>query len=182
VNLTKLAIKYSSDKYYNHSYVGFYQELFAKHSIKRLLEIGIGYESLMRPFLPLDVPYIHGSSLYMWRDAFPNAEIFGCDIREETLFQEGNIKTFPCDQTSVDDLQRLMVKIGDPCDVIIDDGSHEIESQIFTAQCLLPFVAEGGVYVTEDCRDPEQLVAALHSGEIHRFDKRPDDTLVVFHR
>ena len=35
-------------------------------------------------------------------------------------------------------------------DVIIDDGSHLNQHQIFTFETLYPFVKDGGVYVIED--------------------------------
>jgi len=182
MTLEELAILYGSDKYHAHSYIPFYQELFAGRSIKRLLEIGIGFKDLMEPFTPKFVP---GSSLYMWRDYFPEAEIFACDIREDVLINEGRIHSMVCDQSSGISLANMVFEFSEGLtkgfDFICDDGSHQAEHQIFAAQCLIPRLNKGGVYVIEDCREPYR-VAAIVGGETYRFDKRPDDCLVVVQR
>lgn len=172
--LEELAIRYSNDKYYSHSYIPFYQQLFEGREVKRLLEIGIGYRDLMEPFVPRFVP---GSSLRMWKEHFRSADIWGCDIREDVLFQESSIITLQIDQSKREELEKL-ARFG-PWDIIIDDGSHQTEHQILTAEVLLPSVRPGGVYVVEDVQEPERVAASIPGSVIHRFDKRPDDVLVV---
>ena len=179
-SLTELARFYNCDKLHSHSYCEFYAELFSEIKIKRLLEIGIGFKELMEPFI--DGPYIHGASLKMFRDYLPGASIFGCDIREDAIFFDDNIWTMTCDQSDRDSLRTMMHVIGGKLDVIIDDGSHQTPHQIISAQTLLPFVNEGGVYVIEDCSEPQRIVSELGEGEIHEFGKRADDTLVVIRR
>ena len=180
MTLEQLAIRYNCDKFHSHSYIPFYADLFLSMNIKRLLEIGIGFRELMEPFI--DGPYIHGASLKMFRDYLPGASIFGCDIREDVLFFEDRIFTYPCDQSNPSALLRMMTCFGGKFDVIIDDGSHQTPHQIISAQTLLPFVNEGGVYVIEDCSEPQRIVSELGEGEIHEFGKRADDTLVVIRR
>src|SRR5215471_2013904 len=72
MTLEQLAVQYSSDKFWAHSYIPYYDELFRpiREKVKCVLEIGIGYEELMQPFVP---EYVPASSLKMWRDYFPNA-------------------------------------------------------------------------------------------------------------
>lgn len=150
--LYELAEKYSSDKLYWHSYIPTYISLFENLEVKRLLEIGIGFRDLMQPFLPKDVEYVHGSSLKMWEEYFPGADIFGCDIREDALFNEGRIRTDILNQSSMSDIFRMLeVFKSKPFDVIIDDGSHLYEDQRLTASVLLHEVRKGGLYVIEDC-------------------------------
>jgi hypothetical protein len=181
LKLEDLAILYGSDKYYSHSYIPFYEELFAGRPVKRLLEIGIGFKDLMIPFTPKFVP---GSSLRMWADYFPEAEIYACDIREETLISEGRIHSMVCDQSSGVSLATMAFEFSEGLtkgfDVIIDDGSHHPEHQIFTAQCLLSRLNKGGVFVIEDVREPR--IASIIGGTVYQFDKRPDDCLVVIQR
>ena len=191
-SLLDLAAKYNSDKLHSHSYIPFYAELFAGRTVNRLLEIGIGFHSLMLPFVNPDRPYVHGSSLRMWADYFPDAAIFGCDVREETMVYNDplRIRTIVCDQSSGASLASMVMDLcwdgnrieGVPTfkgfDIIIDDGSHQTAHQLLTFDCLRPRLNEGGVYVIEDCQEPERL-AAHTGGTIHRFDKRPDDVLVV---
>src|SRR3990167_5400885 len=146
--LTDLAIKYGCDKWFRHSYMPTYESLFAHRHVHRLLEVGIGYEGLMTPFVPF---YVHGASLKMWSEYWPNANIYACDIREDALVNEGRIKSWYADQSRPMDLERLVANCGGKLDVVIDDGSHEYEHQIITATALLPWVMpHGGVYVIED--------------------------------
>ena len=49
-----------------------------------------------------------GASLRMWKDYFPNASIFGCDIDRDVLFSEERIKTFHCDQTSAKSISNFL--------------------------------------------------------------------------
>jgi hypothetical protein len=145
--------------------------------------VGIGYEDLMKDFVPF---YVHGASLRMWADYFPEAEIFACDIREDTLINEGRIHSVVCDQSNIDS-RYAMVRAFAPChwDVIIDDGSHKTDDQIHTAGMLLvePYLNKGGVYIIEDCQEPERIVKDLYStAVIHRFNKRSDDCLVVIQK
>ncbi len=178
--LTELAQKYGCDKLYAHSYIEFYTTLFEGRDVKRLLEIGIGYRGLMEPFVPF---YIHGASLRMWSEYWPDAKIYGVDIRPETMFNEGNIETHIVDQMNDLDLRLLAVVCKHhSVDVVIDDGSHEPESQIKTARAIWPSMKLGSVYVIEDCREPDRVVMELGNGEIHRFDKRADDCLIVVRR
>lgn len=190
MDLKSLAEKYCCDKLYSHSYIPFYERLFAGRTVKRLLEIGIGYEDLMTPFVPR---YVHGASLRMWEEYFPDAEIYACDIRLDTLINEGRIHSMVCDQSKGDSLAAMVFEftngLQEGLDVIIDDGSHVAAHQIFTAKCLLgnkgvpPVLNPGGVYVIEDVQEPERVAPAV-SGAIWRPPtreamKRPDDCLVV---
>jgi hypothetical protein len=183
MSLTELAIKYHSDKYYWHSYIssGKYEELFAGRDVETLLEIGIGHADLMKPCLPEGMEYIHGSSLYMWQEFFPEAQIFACDIREGTLVNEGRIQSMVCDQSKVDDL----IKLGLFCkrfpDVIIDDASHIYEHQRITAEFFVPYMPAGALYVIEDCW-PENGNALVNEfgGEFWQGEKGRDDGLVIF--
>lgn len=175
--LNCLALKYNSDKLYFHSYIPFYEELFStiRESVRSVLEIGIGYEHLMAPLVP---QYTHGSSLRMWEEYFPHAEIYSCDIRPETLINEGRIHSIAADQSSLIDLANLSVLMRDLPDIIIDDGSHQTEHQIFTARYFLPRMKPGSLYVIEDVQESEKVAAVTH-GTIHQFPKRNDDCLVV---
>ncbi len=184
-SLKDLAIKFSSDKYWWHSYIGKYEELFAGLEVKRLLEIGIGYKDLMQPFLPEGVEYVHGSSLRMFEEYFPEAQIFACDIREDTLINEGRIHSVTCDQSDFRSLQNMQIQFGpEPFDVIIDDGSHIPEHQWFTAGHLLPRLAPGGIYIVEDVwnNSDGRSLAQVYKGELWLGEKGRDDNMVVIRR
>lgn len=189
--LYDLAVKYASDKLYWHSYIPFYESLFDPKNenltipVRRVLEIGIGHESLMQPLLPAGVKYIHGSSLRMWEEYWPSAQIYGCDIREDVLVNEGRIQSCLMDQSSAWDIDTMLRKFGPMFDLIIDDGSHKFEDQTTTAIHLLRHLNTGGVYVIEDVW-PEigsALVKLLGtSAKLWRGEKGRDDNLVVIYR
>lgn len=179
--LRDLAVKYSSDKYFWHSFVPIYEQLFEGMKVKKLLEIGIGHEGLMRPFLPPGIPYVHGSSLRMWEEYFPEAQIFACDIREDTLINEGRIRSMYCDQSSGIDIGVMCSRFGLEFDVIIDDGSHLYEHQQLTAKMLLDCAKQ--LYVIEDVwANTGQLLVKEFGGEFWQGDKGRDDGLVIIRK
>lgn len=153
--LCELAYKYGSDKcpQIRHHYTELYYELFKdkKDHIKKILEIGIGNQELMS--WAMASGYTTGASLLMWRDFFPNAQIYGADIDSSQVFNDGRITTFLCDQTKKDDLIRLIEKTGSDLDLFIDDGSHKPEDQVFTCLMLMPILKKDVIYVIEDVGD-----------------------------
>jgi len=180
MNLTDLAKKYGSDKLHCHSYIPFYAALFSNMKVRRLLEIGIGYEELMAPFVPF---YVHGSSLLMWQEYFPEAEIYSCDHLPEILINEGRIHSWVCDEAKPGAMLDLVVnKIGGNLDVAIHDGSHVTEYQVASVRALLPFLSPGGVCVIEDVQDPVRVVSELGEGRVFMFGNRSDDNLVLLRR
>lgn len=146
--LDKLAWKYKTDKtpLINHHYTETYHKLFKNLEVKKMLEIGIGHnEKGENGYMGIS-DYKFGASLYVWRDYFPNAQIFGCDIKKDIIFNEDRIHCYECDQSKSESLMQLINKIGGDFDIIIDDGSHVTEHQIISAKTLLPFVkCEGGI-------------------------------------
>src|SRR3989344_9084056 len=93
---------------YKHS--PYYYDLLKnmQHSVKKVLEIGIGT----------------GASLRMLRGFFPNAKIYGADYQPDLLINEDRIESILCDQRRGDHLVRLIKTIGTDIDLVIEDGSH----------------------------------------------------------
>lgn len=180
--LMELGQKYHSDKLYWHSYLPKYEELFKDRKVETLLEFGIGYKDLMQPFLG-SLAYVHGSSLHMWEEYFPDAKIFACDIREDTLVNEGRIQSIVCDQTVEIDLLRVAYMCKRFPDVIIDDGSHEYEHQRTTADFFVPYMPVGTLYVIEDVW-PQYgaLLVNEFGGEFWQGEKGRDDGLVIIRK
>jgi len=147
--LTELAEKYIVDKCpkYNHYYTDMYDKILQSKvkTYKNIFEIGIGNDTLMKPIT--NENYRAGASLRMWRDYFTNANIYGCDILPEVIFEEERIQTFLCDQSNVGSLRGLMNRLPNP-DLIIDDGSHILEHQIISFKTLFPYVKD--IYIIED--------------------------------
>jgi hypothetical protein len=136
-----------------------------KNKVRKVLEIGIGT----------------GASLRMWRDFFPRAMIYGVDIDPKTLFNEDRIRTFLCDQSKESDLLGLLKETGADIDLIIDDGSHNFDDQVFSCLTLMPLVSRGITYVIEDTR--REIIKELRKYDVEEKRRRKmsygDDRLII---
>lgn len=168
--LCEIAFKYGTDKcpQLKHSYTPFYYELLKDKqlSAKKVLELGIGHYKGMDKnewnYDPgLNRQYHRGASLYMWRDFFPNAQIYGADRVPEAIFQDDRLSTFLTDERSKEDLENLIKSTGSDIDVVVDDASHKVADQIFAAQTLLPLLNKDVIYIIEDVGHTKKIRAAL---------------------
>lgn len=176
MNLAPIAAKYGSDKCAWHSYGRIYDQLFTDVTVRKVLEIGIGYSGL------LGEKYESGASLRMWAEYFPDAEIYGLDIRPDALVNEGRIHSYQCDQGKVESLLAARAAIGTDFDLIVDDGSHVPEHQILSACVLWPCVAPGGRYIIEDVWNAALVSAFLpfeHEVVELKIGRVPDDRMIV---
>lgn len=138
-DLTKLADKYGCDKgSLKHNYTKLYN---------RYLE-----ELRDESFSMLEIGFGQGASAKMWLDYFPKATIFCLDINDFTndpnLVNNSRFVYIKGSQTNVGDLSKA--SRSEKFQVIIDDGSHVTEDQIFTLKLLFPNVKLGGYYIIED--------------------------------
>ncbi len=182
--LCTLAYKYGSDKcpQIKHFFTVFYYDYFKdrRDQVRKVLEIGVGDAEEMRWTKVPD--YQTGASLKMWRDFFPQAQIYGADIKPNTVFKADRIETFLCNQTKAADLQHLIEKTGSDLDIVIDDGTHIPQDQIFTCKTLMPLLNRRVTYFIEDVGHAnivEQL--ADYDWHIVRHSKLAwkDDRLVI---
>lgn len=97
----------------------------------------------------LEIGILGGSSLYMWRDYFPNAVIHGIDLGPVTLSPPDRITTYVGDQEDRATLQKIVDHAGTDFDLIIDDGGHAMGQQQTSLGFLFPHVRPGGFYVVE---------------------------------
>ncbi len=134
-----------------HNYTDLYGLIFGLNrvSVSAVLEVGIGSDN----------PKIRGewakhakvgASLYMWRDFFPKAQIFGADIDPESLVFSDRISSFIVDQTSPESVANLRSQLPSSVDVVIDDGLHEFRAGKTLFNGLSPSLSQHGVYVIED--------------------------------
>lgn len=160
--LCDIAYKYKTDKcpQIRHSYTLFYYELFkhTKNNIKKVFEMGIGTPIIMDHS---GKDYVTGASLRMWRDFFPNAQIYGADIQPEAIFEDDRIKTFLADQSSEDDMKRVIGEVGGDIDLFVDDGSHYRDKQLDLARIVLPMLKKDVIYIIEDVHSSRWLVGEL---------------------
>ena len=115
-----------------------------------ILEIGLGFnlDNSDTAFSTKN-NYKSGNSLRMWNDYFTDANIYGIDIRSELLFNENRIKTFLADQGNDNDLQNFINNINCKLDIIIDDGNHCKEHQVFSFIFLHKYLNKDGLYIIE---------------------------------
>jgi hypothetical protein len=135
-------------------------------TVKKVLELGIGHYKGMDKnewtFDPgLNRKYHRGASLYMWRDFFPQAQIFGADRVSEAMFEDQRIKTFLIDERNSEDLKQLIAKTGSDIELVIDDASHRVDDQIFAAKTLLPLLNDNVTYIIEDVSHSRAIRKAL---------------------
>ena len=158
--LKQLGLKHGTDKASAHSYTEIYSNLFKhlRNNKIRLLEIGAG-----------DL----GASHKMWRDYFPNAEIFCIDTFPlldhqkdvQTILEDYGVKVFKGNQLNKDDLKNFIKCFGENFDVIIDDGAHLPDAIQTSLGFLFPFLKSGGLYIVEDlvtAKDRQQRLDAVN--------------------
>ena len=159
--LSELAFKYQSDKCpkIRHPYTPFYYKILKdkQESIRKVLEIGVGYKEMEK-----ERNYCTGASLLMWRDFFPNAQIYGIDIREDAQCNHKRIKSYICDQANGEGLKNLIKHIGSDIDLILDDGSHITNDQIFSCLTLMALVKIDVIYIIEDVKEPDIILKTLN--------------------
>ena len=184
--LCKLALKYGADKcpQIGHMYTPFYYEYFLpiRDKVKKVLEFGIGNKRMAK-MIP---GYVMGPSIRMWRDFFPNAQVFGADVAKESFFTDDRIQTFYCDETDEAQVKKLIEKIGPDIDIVIDDANHSIDSQMNLFKYMMPLLNPGVIYVCEDCRRTRQMMKTFPEYEsfspklLHNEDMFCHDGIVVF--
>jgi hypothetical protein len=136
-----LGTQYGTDKVDNlHtfrdlSYLDVYQIYFRgiRCDVRCLLELGV----------------FKGRSLQVWRDYFPNAQIWGLDLDPQAKADYGpRIQVVTGSQ--IDPNALSLVAPDQLFDVVIDDASHVIDHQIASYLLLWPRVKPGGFYIIED--------------------------------
>jgi hypothetical protein len=132
--LSRIGTQYGTEKV-SQGFCTFYdRHLRAKRKrVAKVLEIGI----------------LGGSSLYMWRDYFPNAVVHGMDLGPVKLDSTDRITTYVGDQEDRATLLRIVEDAGTDFDLIIDDGGHTMGQQQTSLGFLFPHVRPGGYYVVE---------------------------------
>jgi len=158
--LNELANKYRSDKGYKHGYTKYYDKFFSDFQDKEIniLEIGFG----------------EGASIKMWLDYFPFAKVYCIDIGNfiQTDIKIERFIKFSGDQSNEDDLDSFIRFFGkNSFDIIIDDGSHRSEDQVFTMNFLFPYLKSNGLYVIEDmnCRRIKTEKFGVKEGDMSKI-------------
>ncbi len=147
--LCKFAWKYKTDKCprIKHPYTPFYYKLLKtrRNSLRKMFEMGV----------------LLGASLRMWRDFFPNAQVYGADKMPAAMFENERISTYLCNSTIGSELKQLIEKTGSDIDLFIDDGSHHYKDQIFLAKTILSLLNDDVIYIIEDVSHNRTIASEL---------------------
>lgn len=136
---TEIGVEYQNDKVTYHRYDLIYPIFFEnkRNNNFKMLEIGLG-----------NGEYGTGKSGNLWKDYFPECELFIMDIDHE--FETETYKVYKGDQSKVEDLERVKNIVGG-VDLIIDDGSHHPRHQFISFTYLFEnMLNNGGYYIIED--------------------------------
>ncbi len=170
-----------SDKGNVHSYIDVYEVLLApyRETANNVLEIGV----------------FSGQSLIMWEQYFWGVPCYGIDCSDQPhggiqdlrpMIAEGTHNIVIMDGTKKSDIEKNFK--GVIFDVIIDDGSHQLEHQLDSYKHFKSHIAKGGIYIIEDIQDidanrdkffnidPTKKVEILDRRSIKN---RYDDVLIV---
>ena len=142
-SLLEIGNRYGTDKP-GHGYLPYYDEIFTPRRDEPLkfMEIGICNEE------PVNDP--NGGSLRMWKEYFPNADVFGVDKEPYKVITEDRIRVFTGLQGDKTFLATVVAQTG-PLDIVVDDGSHCSTDHLASFSALWPQVNPGGWYCIEDC-------------------------------
>lgn len=136
-----------------HNYTTFYYSIFKELSNKklRIFELGLGTNNV-NILSNMGANGVPGASLYGWQEFFPNSEIFGADIDNHIQFNTDKIKTFYCDQTKPEIIQKMWTEpsLEDDFDIIIEDGLHEFYANVCFFENSIHKLKPNGYYIIED--------------------------------
>lgn len=168
--LSSLCVKHGSDKgeltdekqvfhWRSHNYADLYALIFdhSRESVKKVFECGLGTNNVDVPS-NMGADGKPGASLRVWRDYFPNADIYGADIDKRVLFEEHRIKTFYVDQCDPAVIAGMWSDIGiNDFDLMIDDGLHTFEAGTCLFENSISKLATNGTYIIEDVSVPDLI-------------------------
>jgi len=146
-----------TDKDSLHSYITrFYEQEFVKYRDRPIQIIEIGIDQ--------------GGSLILWAEYFTNAKILGVDLQlrgscERDCTQYPNIQLALGNAYDHHSLQYYP-----SADIIIDDGPHTIESQIWAIKNLSHRVKSGGIFIIEDIANDKTLDLLKAATPFHLMD------------
>lgn len=142
-DLSRLAIKYGSDKHGHHYYCDNYERHLGKFRGQpiTLIELGIG---------GYHYPDRGGAGLLMFSGYFHGCKkIVGVDIHKKVGLDCDSIATYQGSQDNPELMARVIAENGTPS-IIIDDASHMNKLTIASFELLFSQLAGGGVYCVED--------------------------------
>lgn len=180
--IIKALDKSGSDKQYNHNYSIAYSKFLFGKTINNMLEIGIAN------YVP------EKSSLWAWKEIFPETNIYAVDIDGSKMVSAERIKTYIVDQSSKESLSKFKRDLDiEKFEYILDDGSHVFDHAKVTFEELFDILEDDGIYLIEDVvksdngwqqsvKDWQEYLSGLDGIEYDIVDCKPeedDDSIVI---
>jgi len=118
-----------------------------------------------------------GGSIGMYHAVLPHCHYYGMDVNRNCAnFQDATSTIFIGDQASIPAWSFFFANIVPKLDIVIDDGGHMAHQMTTTIGQVLPHMADGGFFVTEDIHGqnddydskffaPSAKVIALQAGQ-----------------
>lgn len=135
---TYIVTKNNSDKEAYHKYISnFYNEKFSKLKKEKinLLEIGM----------------LWGDSIKLWDDFFEEAKIYGVDVNNKLKYNFSQKVNLIFDNAYSNNFLNYLYSKNLKFNVIIDDGPHTLESQLFFLNNYTKFLYdENSLIILED--------------------------------
>lgn len=135
------------------------REIFESHEGRKITKLDHYFEAYDRhferfrgqPIKFLEIGAGNGGSAQMWKRYFgPEVTIVSIDINPYvTKFAEDRVHVRIGDQSDVKFLQSVIDEFG-TFDIVLDDGSHQMEHLAATFKYVYPRIAKNGVYMAED--------------------------------
>jgi hypothetical protein len=133
------------------------------------------YERYLSPWRNRSLTFIEigvsqGGSLQMWRRFFgPMATIVGLDISPAAAkHNEHGINVRIGDQSDPGFLATVVEEFGPP-DIVLDDGSHQMDHVRASFEYLYPRLSKNGLYIVEDASTSYQADFGGGLGEPNSF-------------
>ena len=103
-----------------------------------------------RPAVLVEIGVFKGGSLELWKKFLgPRVQVVGIDIEDKSEYEQDQIAIRQGDQSDPVFLQSVIDEFGPP-DIIIDDGSHQMEHVTASFEFFYPRMSPTGVYFVED--------------------------------
>lgn len=180
--LNKEGDYFLSDKGVIHDYLPYYDLMFSQFRDREVNIFEIGYQ--------------YKGSLRLWEKYFLYAKIKAIDNTEERPFIKDakalnlltEIETGQRVTTEIKDSNSLTKKyFKEIPDIVIDDGSHNLEDQLFIIRLIYPMLKKGGLLIIEDIQDFDNQKQEFEKlgYEFYVIDKRKetgryDEVLLIF--
>ncbi len=171
-----------TDKATDHSYDIYYSEFLKPLFNKKIniMEIGVQY----------------GGSALLFNDLFPLSNMVFIDNENVVhnkilkLMDKSRYELIIDDAFSLNTIEKLQKKYELGFDLIIEDGPHTIESQIFTIEHYTKLLKPNGILIIEDIQNYEycdKIIESLDKSKINSVEivdlrnnkNRYDDILIV---